>query len=308
MSQLFFDDFDEYTSTVLDVNVDMLINGLVRPNWGIRHVAFSGIHLQRGEQGSGDLTHGQSRDDGYVLYTPLRNAEVQHLNGGVLNSNSVVVFEPGCEFFMSSSVDHSWCSAFVPTAEFVRLGLLNHAPRGKSYAVTVSEEIVSRFRSLVLRLLAAAEQLEPLQDVEVPPGALTTLCEVSAEVINGGPPALAKSSGRHKASRSEIVFQAAALLKKHEGQPLYVNDLAQACGVSERTLRSVFNECFGVTPKRYMQLRRLHQIRGVLRSVNPDRTSVSEVLARHGEWEFGRFSQRYQAAFGELPSKTLRSR
>ena len=88
--------------------------------------------------------------------------------------------------------------------------------------------------------------------------------------------------------------------------PISVTELATTVGVAERTLRTAFNQHFGVGPARYLQLRRLHSIYRALRESEPDETSVAQVFVHHGEWEFGRVAGRYRALFGELPSETLR--
>ena len=61
----------------------------------------------------------------------------------------------------------------------------------------------------------------------------------------------------------------------------------------------------GVGALRYLQLRQLHQVYRTLRSADPETESVSNVLCRHGVWEWGRFARRYRLTFGELPSQTL---
>jgi AraC family ethanolamine operon transcriptional activator len=67
----------------------------------------------------------------------------------------------------------------------------------------------------------------------------------------------------------------------------------------------VFNETFGVTPTRYLQLKRLHEVHRTLRAADADETSVSHVLAQHNEWQLGRFAAQYRRLFGEKPSETL---
>jgi AraC family ethanolamine operon transcriptional activator len=78
--------------------------------------------------------------------------------------------------------------------------------------------------------------------------------------------------------------------------------------VSERTLQNVFREYYGLGPVRYLQLRQLHRIRHALRAADPEAVSVTDVVVRHGEWQFGRFASRYRQLFGELPSETLRTK
>jgi transcriptional regulator GlxA family with amidase domain len=95
------------------------------------------------------------------------------------------------------------------------------------------------------------------------------------------------------------------LLEQREGQHAAVGELAAASDVSERTLRNAFKDYFGVSPARYLRLRQLHQAYRALRAADPDEAMVSKILPQHGVWEFGRFAERYQRHFGELPSQTL---
>jgi AraC family ethanolamine operon transcriptional activator len=113
-------------------------------------------------------------------------------------------------------------------------------------------------------------------------------------------------AGRPKLSRSEIIRRTEGILEDRDH--VSIPELATAAQVPERTLRKAFNEYFGVSPTRYLQLRNLHAIYRALRVAEPDETSVSQVFIAHGEWEFGRVAGRYRQLFGELPSETLRRR
>jgi AraC family transcriptional regulator, ethanolamine operon transcriptional activator len=59
-------------------------------------------------------------------------------------------------------------------------------------------------------------------------------------------------------------------------------------------------------PTAYDRLRRMSLVRRTLRHANADVARVSEVARRYGFADPGRFAVEYRAAFGELPSATLR--
>jgi AraC family ethanolamine operon transcriptional activator len=115
-------------------------------------------------------------------------------------------------------------------------------------------------------------------------------------------------TGRPRVSRQQIIRRCMEHLERQAGKAVTVSDLAITAGVSERTVRTAFNEYFGIGPIRYLRLKRLHQIHRALRSGDADTDTVSKVLVEHGEWDFGRFAAQYRQLFGELPSETLRQR
>jgi AraC-like DNA-binding protein len=87
---------------------------------------------------------------------------------------------------------------------------------------------------------------------------------------------------------------------------LYISELCAAIATSDRTLRVCCQEQLGMSPRRYLLLRRMSLARRALRDAAPGRTSVTVVAADYGFWQFGRFAGEYKSLFGETPSTTLR--
>jgi AraC-like DNA-binding protein len=67
-------------------------------------------------------------------------------------------------------------------------------------------------------------------------------------------------------SHERVVRRAEDSLADKLDTPIYVADLCDAAGVSERTLRNAFQSLYGISPIRFIQLRRLHQVRRALRA------------------------------------------
>jgi AraC family ethanolamine operon transcriptional activator len=75
--------------------------------------------------------------------------------------------------------------------------------------------------------------------------------------------------------------------------------------INQRSLELAFREFLGITPRQYLVYRRLHGVHGQLRQLPPGSHGVTQVAARWGFSELGRFAGEYKNLFGELPSATL---
>ena len=109
------------------------------------------------------------------------------------------------------------------------------------------------------------------------------------------------------ASRQEIVDRAEAFIKSHIGEPIAIAQLCRVTGVSERTLRSAFNDLRGKSPMRFLMDARLDRVHDALRRHRRGRATVTAVATDYGFYELGRFAGKYKAMFGERPSDTVRS-
>ena len=105
---------------------------------------------------------------------------------------------------------------------------------------------------------------------------------------------------------SQIVQIAENYVLTHATERLYVTDLCEAAGVSERTLQYAFQKVMGMTPVNYLTRLRLHRVRQALRTAPCRSTTVTAEALRWGFWHLSDFSRAYKECFGELPSGTLR--
>ena len=109
-------------------------------------------------------------------------------------------------------------------------------------------------------------------------------------------------AGRHHAS---IMLRFEEILGENLTHPPSMSELCERVGVSERTLRSCCAESLGMSPIRYVLLRRLREVHSALRDADPDRVNVAEVAHRFGFAQLARFAGTYRAMFGETPANTL---
>ncbi len=117
-----------------------------------------------------------------------------------------------------------------------------------------------------------------------------------------------QAEGAAKRQQAAMMIRFEEVLAEHISQPLHMPELSELTGSSERVLRSCCAQFLGLTPSRYVLLRRLKLMRIALREADPDTANIAELARRCGFTEIGRFTGMYQAAFGEAPSATLRRR
>jgi AraC family ethanolamine operon transcriptional activator len=192
-------------------------------------------------------------------------------------------------------------SVATPTVSSVAEELgLDGSPRG------LGREVVgcNPERLAALRSLAQRELLSP-----APARAPEASERLTQELTRALLTTLAPADPRAPASvRAATVARALSHIAAFRREALTVGDLCRATGASERTLRRAFVEHFGLSPKAYLQARRLHGVRDELRHADPARARVADVAQAWSFWHLGQFASDYRRLFGELPSQTLSRR
>lgn len=110
--------------------------------------------------------------------------------------------------------------------------------------------------------------------------------------------------GRQRQQGGAVVLRRVQeAMQQSDWEALYVSELANSTGVSYPTLHRIFIDLFGMSPNRYLALKRLYKARRGL--LSGEYETVSEAATSCGFWELGRFAQAYRHHFGELPSQAL---
>lgn len=83
-------------------------------------------------------------------------------------------------------------------------------------------------------------------------------------------------------------------------------ELRDAVRASDRVLRACCTKFLGVTPQRYIGLRRLAMVRAAILRADPAGSRIGELVRSGGFNAPGRFATFYRGTYGETPSATLR--
>lgn len=101
------------------------------------------------------------------------------------------------------------------------------------------------------------------------------------------------------------VRRAEAYITERAADAITVTDVAATLGISVRALQAGFQRYRGISPRQFLQERRLDLARQHLLRPAPAAT-VALIAASTGIAHVGRFSAAYRRRFGEAPKETLR--
>ena len=114
-------------------------------------------------------------------------------------------------------------------------------------------------------------------------------------------PATARSADQPAA----IVREAEDYMRAYFPEPMRIEDIARALGITPRHLQSAFRRSSGCSPWERLTAIRLDEVRHRLLAGRGECT-VTGVAMDCGFSHLGRFAQTYQSTYRELPSTTLR--
>ncbi|NYZ11151.1 helix-turn-helix domain-containing protein [Azospirillum sp. RWY-5-1] len=157
--------------------------------------------------------------------------------------------------------------------------------------------------NVVLRLKAILSELRRLPaSVQSPQVSKLVTDDILSLLLTSTTPMLQRIDPPH---RQHLARKAASMLRQEANSPLSIRELCERLGINWRTLNMGFRELYGVPPKTYMRLSRLHHVRRVLSEADPATTNVTAVAVSWGFFQLGRFAVEYRQLFGEKPSDTL---
>lgn len=107
--------------------------------------------------------------------------------------------------------------------------------------------------------------------------------------------------------RPPVISRAIDFMHDHADEPITVAEIARHCSISVRTLQEGFHRHLSQPPLQHLRQIRLAKARASLKTANPYQDTVRSIAFRWGFGHLGRFASDYQAAFGELPSVSLRA-
>jgi AraC family ethanolamine operon transcriptional activator len=298
-------DFDEIAHAINGVVGQFVPTARSTASWFVQIVGAGQAAAQILQVGGPTTFDGDGERDAITMGIPLTLPSRIHLNGEIMRESSFLLVAERQPFTVAAREMMRWAGITVPLA----YGHYDIRPDGNRFApgahVHTSLSHLTQLKALIARLC--------IDNLDAPP--FTEAAALSAEqeivalaslVMEASGRAETRSVGRPRCNRNRIIQRALELLEDNVAKAISIRDLCVQTGVSERTLRNVFLEQFGVGPIRLLQARRMCAVRAELLQASPGGVRISEVARRYGVWDLSTFGQHYKQLFGELPSQTLR--
>jgi AraC-like DNA-binding protein len=305
-----FTDPDSYYESIGGVGpVEGIVTARGNYHATLTCVNFSRLWMRRGEDSLAQVsifTPRMARTT--ITFAADQDQPAYQIAGEEKQPDEVTVVSLGSSQHVRTSAAARWGAVTLPPEDFAALGqrIIGRelTPPSFTHQVKPSKSAMSRLRSLheaVAHLAKKAPDIlaspEVARAMEEALQEATVFCLASAEPVHVG------SAHRHHARIMQRLEEA---LHANSNGPVYMSELCAAVGASYSTLRDCCQEHFGMSPKRYLWLRRMHLARRDLCRADPEKTSVTEIATSYGFWELGRFAVAYSTLFGESPSMALR--
>jgi AraC-like DNA-binding protein len=310
-SSLVFSDPEEYQATFRPAYVGIVVTATGRFRAELTRAKLHHLEVIRGWQSLPRIARsGHIKEQRSISFLIGDRQSPSIVNGVEAHSDQIGFNAPGVEVYQRTSTECCWGALSLPAEAF---DMAARALVGRELTVPVQMQLLRPPPHLMSRLLhlhnAVTELVTTVPDVlarpevakaleqELVPAML--LCLTNQTVRDGG-----GIRGYHQ--RMPIMRKFEQAVSERPNEPLYVAEICAAIGVQERTLR---NHCLyhvGMSPHRYLWLRRMNQARRALSLADAATTTVTAIAFGHGFWELGRFSGAYRRLFDEPPLATLR--
>lgn len=272
---------------------------------------LAGVDLVIGKLDVPTVSQGAPAADRIVVVAPLDAPGPCRWNGHTIGTDTPLAFGPGTEHHGVNPPRLRFALLSVSARAFASFVAALTGREEEQHWTRAGVRTVERAGAAALcgrlrRVVAEAERdLTLLRAGAARRAARHALLADLARALEG-PATRVRCAEARGFDRSRVLRRVESYLEQQLAKPIYLTELCSAAGVGERSLEKVFREIYGISPIRYLKLRRLHAVRSALCREEPADRTVTQVAVGLGFFHLGHFSADYAALFGEPPSETLR--
>jgi AraC-like DNA-binding protein len=303
-----FSDPDDYAASVSGARINLVLTGHGEFKARLTSVKLPHLHLLHGRENLARVAYVSPAPESIFVVFPNEFRPPPIWNGVELQTRHIALHGRGAGMHQRTTGPGQWGSISLAPQ---RLAAVSKALNGLKLASPSAARILRPPAAVAARLLRVHAQACRLAETKPEIVASREVAralehELLHALVNCLELAAACDQAAATKKRAGIMARFEQVLATHRARPLTLRELCAAIEVPERTLRAACVEFLGMSPNRYIRLRRLNLVRMALRRADPATASVAEIAQRYEFSELGRFAAAYRAAFGETPSATLR--
>jgi AraC-like DNA-binding protein len=275
----------------------------------LTRIKLDRLWMQRAHVSLPAVTHSAVGKDRSMIFLQFNPDQAPILHTGTeVSPNEMICYSPGSEHHYRTSTSYQCGGMSLSPEDLARFGEIF---AGRELTAPAAMRVLRPAPALMSRLLnlhkAAGDLAETAPEILAHPEVARAL---EQELVRTMIACLSDpvTEERYRASRPRlpIMQRFEQMLDENADEPLYLAEVCAAIGVSDRTLRLHCQEQLGMSPHRYLWLRRMNVVRRALSLADSTAKTVTEIANDHGFAELGRFAVAYRNLFGESPSVTLR--
>ena len=304
--QCFTDPWD-FQASIRDSNVKAVVMARGEYRATLSKIDLHHLLMQRAEVVLPQITYSAVNKDLNTAYFLADTKQPSISNNGMELSPGTLVFSaPGAAHHRRFSAGCRWGSVALKPDDLAAAG---RALVGRDLPALTDTRLIRPPPHLMSRLMhlhsAAGELATTVPDIlahpEVARAIEQELVHVTVQCLADG--LTVRTDGSPRGLPVMRLFE--QFLEANPDSALHLPEVCAAIGVSDRTLRNHCQDHLGLSPRKYLWLRRMHLARKALVSAESSATTVTAVATDYGFWELGRFATQYRGLFGESPSGTL---
>jgi len=304
VTRIVYQDTDQFAAAMRGTAGCIVRTAPAASHWWIERIDLATSSMQQLQTGGPFTFAGTGTADTLTFQVPLSAPGRVRINGQLLEADAFLLLNGDCPLVWTGSDACRWGSVTFPSNHTLAAQAVVSLSGTQGVHRRTPKHALDSVKELIDRVLAtnnfAQSKATGEQETE------SALADALLHALNHSLPVRpVKLSGRPQLSRSAVIARALALIAANPSQPLFLDDLCRATQVSERALRNIFQEYFGVGPMRLLKIRQLHEIRAALLRGEPGLDTVTHIAARFGVLDPSLLARNYKILFGESPSRTL---
>jgi AraC-like DNA-binding protein len=299
----------EYEKAVQSADLQVYATGRGKFEATLTRIKLDHLWLQRARLSLPAVTHSVVAKDRRMIFLQFDPDQAPILHSGIeVQPDEIVCYPLGSEHHYRTSSSYHCGGMSLMQEDFAAL---TNVLVGRELTAPATLTVLRPSPDSTSRLLklhkAAADLAATAPDVLLHPEVARAMEQDLARAMITCLTDPATEERYRSGPRRLIVMQRfEQMLEARQGESLYITDVCEGIGVSERTLRSHCQEQLGMSPHRYLWIRRMNLARRALTLADATTKTVTEIANDFGFGELGRFAVAYRQLFGESPSVTLR--